>query len=61
MAGIRLNEVDKQNIEIIRGILPELKTDSAVIRYSLVIVASCYNKLTPSLKIKNDNGKWGIE
>lgn len=54
VTSIRLTDQDKINIHIIRAMIPELKTDSAVIKYCLNVLGSAYNTVDSKLVVKND-------
>lgn len=51
MASIRLTEQDKINIHIIRSMIPELKTDSAVIKYCLNVLGQAYDSVETKLVV----------
>lgn len=52
MASIRLDDNDKRRIELIQGKIPELKSESAVFKFCLSVVASAYENVNPKLVIE---------
>jgi endo-1,4-beta-D-glucanase Y len=55
MASIRLSDNDKRNIELVQSKVPELKSESAVFKYCLSIIASAYESFNTKLVLKEND------